>query len=120
MKLTTPPVHFITAQSLGATYTSPTINVLQADGLCIQLNYATGSSPVGAFSVQGSLDQVNWTPLYFSIAGTSTNSITIPSNTSPILLDINVTNIPYLQVVYTRTSGTTTLDGFYTYKRIGD
>src|ERR1700676_3212977 len=86
MKCVASPVHFIVAQALTANYTSPIINLLEVDSCAIQLNYATGSSPVGAFSVQGSLDQVNWVPLYVTIGSSNVNSIAIPSNSSPILL----------------------------------
>lgn len=117
MKAVLYPDHFIVAASIAAGYTSPSMTVIQSDIIGLQLNY-TGA-PVGSFSVQASLDNVNFTPLYLTVNGTSMNSIPVPANSSPIFIDMYGSSAPYIRVVYTGT-GASTLDGYLTYKRIGD
>lgn len=117
MKAVLAPDHFIVAASLAAGYTSPAMGVMQADIIGLQLNY-TGA-PVGTFQIQASLDQVNWTALYLTVNGTVTNSIAVPANTSPIFVDMYGSSAPFIRVVYAGT-GASTLDGYLTYKRIGD
>lgn len=121
MKAVLAPKHFISAQSMGASFNTPAFDVTQADNIAIQLNYDTGSSPVGSFQAQVSLDQANWVALPLSIGGAAAAStIPIPGSTSPILIDLFGNSYPYLRIVYTRTSGTATVDGYITYKRLGD
>lgn len=128
MKLVLKPAHIISAQSLGASFTSSAMPVTQSDILGIQINY-TGA-PVGAFSVQASLDHAqdaqgniqvagNWADVYLSVNGATTSSIAVPAGTSPILIDIYGPSMPYFRLVYTRTSGTGTADVYLGAKRIG-
>jgi hypothetical protein len=118
MKLVLKPVKFIAAQSMGADFTAALPSTLQVDLVGIQLNY-TGS-PVGVIEVQGSLDNVNFSSLYLNVNGNPATNIAIPTNTSPIAIDLYGSAMPYLRIKYTRTSGTGSMDGFVTYKRLGD
>lgn len=128
MKNVLKPAHVVTAQSLGADYTSPALPVTQSDILGIQINY-TGS-PVGSFKLQASLDHDqdaqgnivnagNWADVYATVNGTLSSSIAIPASTSPILIDVYGPSMPYFRIVYTRTSGTGSADIYFGYKRIG-
>lgn len=118
MKLVLKPVKFISAQDLSSSFTANLPSTLQVDLVGIQLNY-TGS-PVGIIEVQGSLDNVNFSSMLLSVNGSSATSIAIPTNTSPIAIDLYGSAMPYLRIKYTRTSGTGSMDGFVTYKRLGD
>ena len=89
-----------------ASITSNTIDLDSIFGFAIQAVY-TGTA-VGTLDVQGSCDDVaspslvtNWTPV------TSSASINAPGNTM-----VNLTNANYrwLRIVYTKTSGTGTLN----------
>lgn len=118
MKCVQTPITFLSSQSMGSTFTSASINALETDVLGIQINY-TGS-PVGVFTVQGSVDNVNFATLPFSVNGTVVTSFTVPASTSPILLDLVTGSLVYIQVVYTFTSGTGTFSVITTKKRLGD
>jgi len=104
--------------------TSAITNIQFLDNIGIQLNF-TGS-PVGYFQVQVSIDYAqdnqgnvtnagNWTPLYFTQI-TSTNVPT--SSGSPIYLDLSELSAPWIQVTYTATSGSGTLNAFISCKEI--
>ena len=118
MKTVLTPVKFMSAQSLGSSFAVACPTVQQGDVVGIQLNYS-GSSPTGTIEIQGSVDGVNFTALYLTINGVSGSSIALPASTTPIVVDLYGSSIPNLRVVYTRTSGSGTMDGFITYKRLG-
>jgi hypothetical protein len=112
------PAQISSSQSMGASFDINCPSSLQADVVGIQLNY-TGS-PVGTLEVMGSVDGINYTPLYLSINGTAGLSIAIPTFTSPIVVDLYGSSLPHLKLKYTRTSGTGVADVFFTYKRLGE
>lgn len=118
MKAVQAPVILVSAQSLGASFTSSTINVIETDVLGLQLNY-TGS-PVGTLEVQASQDNVNFATLPLSVAGTLVTSLTLPTDPSPLLLDIVSGSLSYVRVVYTRTSGSGSITIYTSKKRLGD
>lgn len=126
MKAVVAPVQFITSQSMTTSFTSSVLKALEWDVLAIQINYTTGTSPVGTYKIQGCVDYLltggTWSDLYFSLAENTTlvNSLAVPASTSPILINIQTKGIPFYQVVYTAVSGTAIASGFFTAKRIGD
>jgi hypothetical protein len=80
----------------------------------------SGTSPVGAISVQGSNtftqaadgtigNPGTWDDLTLNYNGTAVTSIPLSGNTGSGLIDITVTAIYAVRLVYTRTSGTGTL-----------
>jgi hypothetical protein len=113
-----------------ASITSAVTNIQWLDNIGIQLNW-TGS-PVGDFAVQISADYAqdqegnvtstgNWVPLTLTyLSGASmTTATSIPTTVgSPIYLDLNQLSAPWIRVVYTKASGTGTLNGFITAKLI--
>lgn len=108
-------------EDMSTSITSPVTNVQFLDNISIQLNF-TGT-PTGTFDLQMSDDYVqdsqgvvidagNW----ISIPGSSTASAS--GSADQIFMDINQVSSPWVRVVYTRASGTGSLDMFVTGKEI--
>lgn len=102
-----------------ASITSAVTNIQFLDRIGIQLNM-TGT-PTGAFQVQISADYSqddegnvlvpgNWIPLVLNPSPAATGSA------AQIYIDILVTSAPWIRVVYTRASGSGTLNSFITAK----
>lgn len=100
--------------------TSQVTNINQLDNVAYQLNWS--GSPVGSFQVQVSIDYNqdefgnvtnagHWTPLALS-GGAST------SGGSPIFINVSQIGAPWIRVVYTRTSGSGTLQAWVAAKMI--
>lgn len=112
------PIRFINAQTMAADVTSNPINIQYLDNISIQLNF-TGT-PTGTFDLQGSLD---YSPGPFANTG-NWISVTLPvapvaaGAASQILLDLNQLSFPWVKIVYTRSSGTGTLNGYISGKAI--
>lgn len=111
----------ITAASMAGNVTSTVTNIQFLDNIAVQLNF-TGT-PVGTFTVQVSADYAqddlgnvtnsgNWIPITLnpvpSAAGTA----------DQIFIDLNQLAAPWIRVVYTRTSGSGTLNSFITGKML--
>jgi hypothetical protein len=119
--------NFTNASMSGTTtITSLTSSVQFVDN--IGLEWIWSGAPVGNFQVQTSIDYDpnetiagNWVPLLFTYWNGSVfvTSYMIPTSLgSPYYLDIDVTSIPWIRVVYTNISGSGTLNGFLTAKAI--
>lgn len=104
-----------------ASITSTVTNLQFLDNVCVQLNF-TGT-PTGTFEVQVSLDHAqdqngnvsvagNWTALTLSPSPAATGSA------STIFIDMNQLSAPWIRVVYTRTSGSGTLNAYIGAKMI--
>lgn len=100
-----------------ASITSSVTNLEFLDNIGVQLNF-TGS-PTGSIAIQVSADyvqDVNGRVLnpghWVTIASAST------SGGSPIYFDIQMTSAPWMRVVYTKSSGSGTLNGFITAKMV--
>lgn len=104
-----------------STITSAVTNIQYLDNIGVQLNF-TGT-PTGNFSVQVSADYAqdssgnvtnagNWIALSLSPSPAATGS------GSNIYIDITEISAPWIRVVYTKTSGTGTLNGYITGKQI--
>lgn len=115
-----------------ASLTSTVTNIQLLDDIGIQFNW-TGS-PVGTFQVQVSADYAqdnmsppnvtnsgNWVPLLFTYWNGSsfTTATSIPTSVgSPIYLDLTQLSSPWIRAVYTRSSGSGTLNVYLTAKEI--
>lgn len=100
-----------------ATITSAITDIQFLDNIGIQLNF-TGS-PVGIAAIQVSADHAQDMFGNVTMAGswaTITSSSMVGG--SPIYFDLNQLSAPYLRIVYTKTSGTGTLNGFITAKML--
>lgn len=74
---------------------------------CIQVTW-NGTSPVGTLDYQGSIDGVNYATLA---------SASISSNSGTSMLNVELPAYVYSRVVYTRTSGSGTLNVLINSKR---
>ena len=113
-----------------ASITSAVTCIQFLDNVGIQLNFS--GAPVGDFEIQVSADYEqnpngsvinagNWAPLALSYlsGGSFVDSFDIPTSVgSPIYLDLNQLSAPFIRIVYTKTSGSGSLDAFITAKMV--
>lgn len=104
-----------------ASLTSLVTNIRNLDNIVVQLNF-TGT-PTGTFAVQVSADYAqdslgnvtntgNWVPLLLAPAPIASGAA------GQIIISLVELPAPYIRVVYTKTSGTGTLNAFITGKAI--
>lgn len=97
-----------------ATVTSLATDIRYLDNIGLQLNWS--GSPVGTFAVQVSADYEqdqfgnvvaagNWIPLTLSPSPSTAAG-------SPIYIDLTQLSAPWIRVVYTKTSGSGTLNAY--------
>lgn len=109
------PVHVITNGSMAGNITSAVVEIKNQDNIGIQMIW-TGA-PVGTFAVQVSMtfqedsfgnvtNPGTWTSIPL------TPAITAAGSGDNAYIDLNQLSAPYVRVVYTRTSGTGTLNAF--------
>lgn len=123
--------HVFDDVSMGASVTqSPVTSIAYLDNIGAQFNW-TGAG-VGTFSVEVSADYMqdfngnisdpgNWTPLTFTYwdGAAFVTDTSIPTSVgSPIYLDLAFLSAPWIRLVYTRTSGTGTLNAWLTGKML--
>ena len=96
--------------------TSSVTSIEFLDNVGFQLNF-TGS-PVGTFSIQVCMDYDadnrnagTWTKVSVQLGATAYTDIPA-SLGSPIFIDLNQLAAPFVRLVYTKTSGTGTLNAF--------
>ena len=92
----------VTNGSMGASITSALQNLEQMMMAGIQANWS-GTSPVGTLSLQISNDNTTWT----DYSGSSTS---VSGNTGNFMWNLWATPYQYIRVIYTRASGTGTLN----------
>lgn len=116
------PYSVITNGDMSATSITGNATIIQKISM---LSYGfswSGSSPVGTLSVQVSNDysldsQGNvsnagtWTTLTLNVAGAAVTSIAVTGNTGTGFIDIDTCGAYAIRPVYTKTSGTGTLQG---------
>jgi len=88
---------------MSTSLTSASTNIAYADQVSIQIT-SNNTDAVGQWSVEASLDNINFTPMTFSPAIAATTS-GVDDN---ILIDMKFLSFPYIRVVYTRVSGSGT------------
>ena len=88
-------------ESMGATTTSASSNILHLDRVSYNLSWVT-SDAVGTFSIEGSNDDSTWVTI------TLDTDITAASANDSALIDVE-TAAKYVRLKYTRSSGTGTL-----------
>lgn len=104
-----------------ASITSRAIEIIRQDNVGIQLNW-TGT-PTGTFDFQVSVDhkedsngvvmeEGNWVSIPL------TTPITAAGSPDSAYVDFNQLSAAYMRVVYTKTSGSGTLDGFIAAKGV--
>lgn len=115
------PVQIVTAGSLGATLNSSTIDMNQYFGGSIQAVW-TGASVDGTFKLQISNDIVRVTPSTGDV-GTEivnwtdyTGSSTTAAGAGDFMWNMVYSNFRWVRLVFTRTSGTGTLNAIFSGK----
>lgn len=111
----------ITSASMGADVTSAVTNIQMLDNIGFQVVW-TGT-PVGSFDVQVSLNytQDEWGNVSNAGDWSSIGLTPAPSasgSAGSAYIDINQISAPWIRLVYTRTSGTGTLQGYITGKMV--
>lgn len=110
--------------------TSAVTNIQHLDDIGYQFNWS--GAPVGRISIQVSIDYAqdfngnvsnpgNWVPLVFTYwNGTAfVTDTAIPTSVgSPVYLDLALLSSPWIRAVYTRTSGTGTLNAYISAKEV--
>ncbi len=112
----------MTNGNMAGSLTSEVTNIQFLDNVSIQINMSSADA-AGAVHVQGSVDHLEDANGNVSNAGTF---ITIPSLSTTlvagapdnILIDVNQASYPYIQVIFTRTGGTGTMNVFISGKEI--
>lgn len=118
------PYKVISAGNMAlASLTSSISSIQGVDNVGYQVNFS--GSPVGTFDVQVSMDYQpglspndqpanagNWISLPLSTA------ITASGSAGSAYIDLNQLSSPYIRIVYTRTSGTGSLDAYIVAKAI--
>lgn len=105
-----------------ATVTSTIMNIQGVDNIGVQVNLLTGT-PTGTFDIKVSADHVeNGTTVmtagtFIALGSPYTVAMTSGSPTN-IYFDISEISAPYIELVYTKTSGTGTFDAFITGKAV--
>jgi hypothetical protein len=109
--------HSVTDGDMSASITSPVTTITWLDNVAVQLIW-TGA-PVGTFAVQGCLDYNaathapgTWVDIVLSPAPAAAGTA------SSALVDMNQLSFPYIRVVYTRASGTGTLNVYIAAKEV--
>lgn len=116
-----------------ASLTSTVTNIQFLDDIGLELVWT--ASPVGNFQVQVSIDYAqdnssppnvtstgNWVPLvltYWNGSAFVTGTDIPTSLGSAIYLDLALLSAPWIRVVYTKSSGTGTLNSYITAKMVG-
>lgn len=95
---------------------SPVTQIEFMDNIGVQLNFTT-SDAVGTFNVQVSMDHTQDQYGNVTNAGNWINLALSPSPVAAsadnqIFIDLNQLSAPYLRVIYTRVSGSGTLNGY--------
>lgn len=111
----------ITSGDMSSSITSAATNIQFLDNIGVQLHF-TGS-PTGTFSVQVSLNHKQDSQGVVSVPGDWVSIVLSPApvaagSADDIYIDINQISSPWLRVVYTRSSGSGTLQGYVGAKEV--
>lgn len=116
-----PPFQVITNGDMStASITSTISDIRNIDNVAYELTWS-GTSPVGTVAVNGSLDYDPTTPTLKPGTWTSLTlspSPAVSGNTGSILINMTGLAFPFIQVVYTKTSGTGTLQAYVSGKAV--
>ena len=99
-----------TALAMNATQVSPVMEIREAIGYCVQVNWAAGTTPVGSLSIAASNTGL-------STDFTDVKVIAVSGNTGSIMVNVEFPRYFYVQVTYTPTSGGGTINGTISAKR---
>ena len=97
------PYKVVNAGGMSGNITSSPTNVSQLDKVDYSIEWA-GAAPVGQITVERSLDGTSWKTLDIS------PTIDVSGNTGSHIIHLFKGSIEWLRVVYTKTSGTGSMD----------
>lgn len=114
------PFSVITSGDMSQTSLTSSVSIIQKISIVSYAYSWSGTSPVGTITVQVSNDyslepngKVNntgtWTGVYFYVAGSLAASISVSGNTGTAFLSIEGLGAYAIRTVYTKVSGTGTL-----------
>lgn len=115
-KLTLGPKQIFTAQSLSATFTSGVMDIRYVDNIAIHLVIPSTGTPIGTFKVMAAVEPDAPTADYVDLGVSPVPAATGAGD--QILINLNQVAAPYIILVYTRTSGTGTMNGWLSGKAI--
>lgn len=115
------PVQIIDSQSMGASITGDVVEIKNQDNIGIQLHW-TGT-PTGSFDFQISNNHKQDSNGNVTVAGDWITlpvmpAITAAGSADDAYVDLNQISAMYMRVVYTRTSGTGSLNAYVSGKGI--
>ncbi len=109
----------IDAVSMAASIISSPSSIQFLDNVCYQAVWSAGATPVGVLSVQVSVDYEpeknisgNWDTVILPITPA------VSGNSGTYTIDLTQLAAPWCRLVYTRTSGTGTLNAFMSAKEV--
>lgn len=108
------------AISMGGTFNSSIVDIKNLNNVSVEAVWYQGSTPIGALNLQGSNQVVNSTTSVASWTDLSTSvyngSVAVSGNTGSYLYNVTNVGFRWLRAVYTRTSGSGTIDLNFTGK----
>lgn len=108
------------AISMGGTFQSSVVDIKNLNNVSVEAVWYQGSTPIGALNLQGSNQVVNSTTSVASWTDLSTSvyngSVAVSGNTGSYLYNVTNVGFRWLRAVYTRTSGSGTIDLNFTGK----
>lgn len=115
------PFKIIDAVSMGGNITSTPVEVKLQDNVGIQLNWS--GAPVGTFDIQISSDYK--VDIYGNVVNSGhwvsiplSPSVAAAGSADSAYIDLNQMSANYVRIVYTRTSGTGSLEAWVTAKGV--
>ncbi len=114
----------ISAAALGTASTTSAVTGIQfMDNIAMQFIWSAGSTPIGTIAIQVSLDYAQDSQGVVTNSGTWTAltispSLAISGNSGSLYVDLNQLGAPWVRAVYTKTSGTGTLNAYIAGKEI--
>jgi hypothetical protein len=109
------PYRIINTVSAGSTVTSGATSIRFLDNIGVSVQWSSGTSPVGVYTVEASIDGLTWKTLADDAATTAS----VSGASGSYLLRFSNCAYDKLRVVYTFTSGTGTLNAYIMGKSIG-
>lgn len=95
----------VTGASMGADVTSDVYDTRDYDRVALQVVWSAGATPVGTVAIQGSLDGTNFVAM-------NVGTLSVAGNADHMVVDLTEMSLPFIRVLYTRTSGSGTMNVF--------
>ena len=102
------PYRIVNAVSAGATATSGSTSIRFLDNVSVSVQWSAGSTPVGVYTIEGTVDGLIWKTVPDDAATTAS----VSGASGSYMLKFSNCAFDKMRVVYTRTSGSGTLDAY--------